>query len=374
MQMPERTYSSDKYRYGFNGKEKDKDISSLTAYDYGFRIYNPALGRFLSVDPLFQTYSYYTPYQFGSNNPIISIDVDGLESSNDKNPVQISYEVKKGDTYSSISKNSGKIISVQDLMDLNPNVNPEKLKPGQLLNLGTINLSQGQLDLLGFDLSNWHLEDPFEKKPELDKGSVNEALSKDQAEAIATGRKWMIQSIEILKKDEGVGEAGTGESLIPVWGPSRNSLNDFQNGRYVKGTGNLILAISDIFLVKDIYTGVAKGGLEAFKLGNKPWNSYRRFYLESGFAKPGEPLHHWLLEQNGSIGKHIPDMIKNQMWNLKGFANQAEHMTLAHGQTYLGRPGANFLQQLWFGTPTWPKLFTLSYGGRGAIQIGLGNE
>ncbi len=44
------------YRYGFNGKELDKEVAGTTTYDYGFRIYNPALGRFLSVDPLFKSY------------------------------------------------------------------------------------------------------------------------------------------------------------------------------------------------------------------------------------------------------------------------------------------------------------------------------
>ncbi|MFT3676813.1 MAG: RHS repeat-associated core domain-containing protein [Chitinophagaceae bacterium] len=79
MGMPGRKYSEDEYRYGFNGKEKDSDINSLTAYDYGFRIYNPAIGRFLSVDPLIKEYPYLTPYQFASNMPIFAIDRDGRE-------------------------------------------------------------------------------------------------------------------------------------------------------------------------------------------------------------------------------------------------------------------------------------------------------
>ena len=80
MDMPGRQYNaSNVYRYGFNGKERDKDMHSLTAYDYGFRIYSPALGRFLSVDPLTSSYPYYTPYQFAGNMPIAAIDLDGLE-------------------------------------------------------------------------------------------------------------------------------------------------------------------------------------------------------------------------------------------------------------------------------------------------------
>jgi len=79
MQMPSRSYSSNKYRYGFNGKEKDKDLNSLTAYDYGFRIYNPAIGKFLSVDPLAQSYPWNSVYAYAEGDPVNCIDLDGLE-------------------------------------------------------------------------------------------------------------------------------------------------------------------------------------------------------------------------------------------------------------------------------------------------------
>jgi RHS repeat-associated protein len=81
MLMPGRKYpaAGGLYRYGFNGKEKDKETTGTSTYDYGFRIYNPALGRFLSVDPLIQKYPWYTPYQFAGNKPIKYVDLDGLE-------------------------------------------------------------------------------------------------------------------------------------------------------------------------------------------------------------------------------------------------------------------------------------------------------
>ncbi|WKZ58225.1 MAG: RHS repeat-associated core domain-containing protein [Cyclobacteriaceae bacterium] len=85
-EMPGRTYSgggeegAGAYRYGFNGKEKDTENTwGDTSYDYGFRIYNPRYGKFLSVDPLTKSYPMLTPYQFASNRPIDGIDLDGLE-------------------------------------------------------------------------------------------------------------------------------------------------------------------------------------------------------------------------------------------------------------------------------------------------------
>ncbi len=80
MQMPGRVFSSGSYRYGFNGKENDNDVKGNgNQQDYGMRIYDPRLGRFLSVDPLTKNYPMLTPYQFASNRPIDGLDLDGLE-------------------------------------------------------------------------------------------------------------------------------------------------------------------------------------------------------------------------------------------------------------------------------------------------------
>ena len=80
--MPGRKYSqpNTKYRYGFNGKENDNEVKGeANQQDYGMRIYDPRLGRFLSTDPLSISYPWYSPYQFAGNKPIIAIDIDGME-------------------------------------------------------------------------------------------------------------------------------------------------------------------------------------------------------------------------------------------------------------------------------------------------------
>jgi RHS repeat-associated protein len=68
------------YRYGFNGKENDNEVKGQgNQQDYGMRIYDPRLARFLSVDPITKKYPELTLYQFASNRPIDGIDQDGLE-------------------------------------------------------------------------------------------------------------------------------------------------------------------------------------------------------------------------------------------------------------------------------------------------------
>ena len=82
MQTGRKYYATDSYRYGFNGKENDNEIKGEgNQQDYGMRIYDPRLGKFLSVDPLTRGYPWYTPYQFAGNKPIWAIDLDGLEES-----------------------------------------------------------------------------------------------------------------------------------------------------------------------------------------------------------------------------------------------------------------------------------------------------
>jgi RHS repeat-associated protein len=79
--MAMRVGGESKYKYGFNGKENDNEVKGGdgTQQDYGMRVYDNRLGRFLSVDPLTQSFPFYTPYQFAGNTPIQAIDIDGLE-------------------------------------------------------------------------------------------------------------------------------------------------------------------------------------------------------------------------------------------------------------------------------------------------------
>jgi RHS repeat-associated protein len=66
------------YRYGFNGKEKDDEVKGAGAsYDFGARMYDPRLGRWLSCDPLFAKYRDLSPFNYCDNNPIMLIDNDG---------------------------------------------------------------------------------------------------------------------------------------------------------------------------------------------------------------------------------------------------------------------------------------------------------
>ncbi len=81
--MPGREYTSQSaagYRFGFNGKEKDDEISGDgNAIDFGARIYEGRIGRWLSLDPLQQKFPDYSPYCYALGSPISLVDFDGRD-------------------------------------------------------------------------------------------------------------------------------------------------------------------------------------------------------------------------------------------------------------------------------------------------------
>ncbi len=76
--LPNRSWNDGNrgYRFGFNGKEKDSETASDN-YDFGARIYDGRLGRWLSLDPLMKEFVGFSAYNFGLNNPVYFIDPDG---------------------------------------------------------------------------------------------------------------------------------------------------------------------------------------------------------------------------------------------------------------------------------------------------------
>jgi RHS repeat-associated protein len=75
-----RKFDSEKYRYGFNGKEKDDEMNvEGGSYDYGMRMYDSRLARFASIDPLSSSFPWNSTYAYCENDPISAVDMDGLE-------------------------------------------------------------------------------------------------------------------------------------------------------------------------------------------------------------------------------------------------------------------------------------------------------
>ena len=79
MLMPGRQVDNQDYAFGFQGMELDNDLKGNgNSYTTEFRQYDSRLGRWLSVDPLRDSFPSHSPYNFVENNPNIFIDPNGL--------------------------------------------------------------------------------------------------------------------------------------------------------------------------------------------------------------------------------------------------------------------------------------------------------
>jgi RHS repeat-associated protein len=208
--MEMKTFQADSngYRYGFNGKELDKGEEGMggrgSTYDYGFRIYNPQIGKFLSVDPLAPDYPWYTPYQFAGNTPIQAVDLDGLEPM---------YDLANGHngevTTAPLLDNSTMTHSGKDLMwewsetnkswsELQPNAKAVKVS-----SVPTVNVS---MNVLILNKSN--------KKVDEIKGSLTEA------QTILQKQYRVNLTIKYITKDEvsGLDLKPGGDDRLTVYG------------------------------------------------------------------------------------------------------------------------------------------------------------
>jgi RHS repeat-associated protein len=82
MEIKERTWSDSSlnYRFGFQGQEGDDEVKGEgNSYAFMYRIHDPRLGRFLSVDPLSGEYPWNSTYAFSENNVTAFIELEGLE-------------------------------------------------------------------------------------------------------------------------------------------------------------------------------------------------------------------------------------------------------------------------------------------------------
>ena len=299
------------YKYKFNGQEWQDELAlNVTAMD--FRQYDPTLGRFNSMDVLSELFQNTSPYSFGFNNPLYFIDPTGLCpecEENVKDPTEgLRYTSTGGGVY--------------------------------LYENGQWVREDGQLD-----------------------------------EVVVTGTSPNSSSENQEESSEGnsesVGQPGTLESMIPIWGSGRAAVDHFQNGNYWQGALYTGLAISDVFLVKAIVTGVAKGGLIAVSKNYSTWSSWRRFYGNKGFAQSGQHLHHWLLKRNGQkTGTSLAWKFKNQMWNLMPMKSPAFH-TSVHGK---GINAFNTLQQAYYGSPVWFKTAIISTIGHSMMLRNIETE
>jgi len=112
----------------------------------------------------------------------------------------------------------------------------------------------------------------------------------------------------------GIGQPGTWESFIPVWGSLRSSIDYFQTGHPVLGTIQGALAVSDLFLAKAAVTALGKLAVVGFaKLTAKELvaegvsiSAKAGAQLEFEFAKEVSTRNvSYLYQKVGKLGEHL---------------------------------------------------------------------
>ena len=91
-------------RYKFGGKEYNEELG-LGWYDITARNYDPALGRWMNIDPLAEQMRRHSPYNYAFDNPVFFIDPDGMAPAGITDPPLKKGQIRTKHGVSSVNPN-----------------------------------------------------------------------------------------------------------------------------------------------------------------------------------------------------------------------------------------------------------------------------
>jgi RHS repeat-associated protein len=273
-------------RYRFTNKERDDETG---LYYFGVRYYAAWLGRWTSSDPG-DFVDGLNMYQYAQNNPVKLVDEEGYNAEEPENRDNKKKEDdcptgdcddEKNPIGGNVSIRSGSVTGRSTL---------EGIMNGSVI---SFNSAEGEFFWNATDenyqsSSGVAYDESDFVYPNLGSSRFARAVSRQANIYEQSGLHVNINAYEDDGELEVVGgedpsanklgsrkffhpkdypELSTVESLTPVYGTGMQALYDFQDGFYKSGSINTVLAISDAFLVKAIFQGVARVSVSAFNGG-----------------------------------------------------------------------------------------------------------
>ena len=249
MLVPNRHGSSNSYRYGFNGMEKDDEISGEgNSYTAEFWQYDPRVARRWNIDPVVAHWE--SPYAAFRNNPILLDDPNG-DCPDCGDPVKkqnISggdINIPEGSTVTETQE--GKLLAFKTGGNeywFDPSINwystlgnREIYDPTQFASSNNapryVKQAYKELKAKG-GASEWEIY--------LGKDWARVGKSSQQSEFEIT----MIASKNIYYATD-FNEVGIGESFVPVWGNGRKAYYDIVDGEYYGASLSSIMMLTDLY-------------------------------------------------------------------------------------------------------------------------------
>ena len=176
----------------YNDKELIDD-ADLDWYDYGFRNYDPQIGRFPQLDPLTDDYPHYTPFQYAGNEPIANVDMDGLEEFNALHVIQevkiVGHKVAQAASHSSNLVNAIIKGTTTAIANLSPTINNNILINSSIKNLNSERNRNAAHRVLAGDKNDIQIDQNLARRGVLDPDSYMEGYEpfSNIMESILTG-------------------------------------------------------------------------------------------------------------------------------------------------------------------------------------------
>ncbi|MDN3657817.1 DUF6443 domain-containing protein [Ferruginibacter paludis] len=224
-------FESNKKFQGQDFEHKEfTDGSGLEIYEFKYRMDDPQTGRFWQIDPLAEKYLYNTTYAFSENKVVSSIEVEGLEA----------WDINDGSGGKTYGPLSNDYVAKNGLSSAG--------SPSKANDLGPF-----------VSGDSWGFNEPWQNRGATPT-NLDEIIGQSETYKDENGKSITVTlaGAEVVPtSDKGIGQAEGLSSAIPAYGSGRNAISDFQNGRYVGGTFNALMAVGDLSGLKSLASGSA---------------------------------------------------------------------------------------------------------------------